>query len=248
MDIGYITDFGKVRTENQDRYLVLEKRESSGDTVLCVVADGMGGMGDGSLASELIVRRLQIWWQEELPELLAQQAVHGYVSQSLDVLIQESNREIRYQASLLGISTGTTLSLLFACRGQAIVKHVGDSRVYLERNGEWLQITKDHTWAQQQLDQGLDPRADANYERKKEALVNALGACESCSVDTLALQMSNSDRYLLCSDGFYRYIDPQQQLQARGRAQKILDEKAKEIRKTPAIDNFTAILAVNGKR
>lgn len=246
MDIGYITDYGNVRTENQDRLLVLEKREDFGEVTLCVVADGMGGTMDGSFASDLTVRRIQTWWQEELPEFLSQQAVHGYVSQSLDILIYECNQEILRKSVERRVSTGTTLSLLFACREQALLKHIGDSRIYLERNGEWTQITRDHTWEQQELDLGVDPKADADYMRKKGALTNALGARENCWVDTQVLQMAQGDRYLLCSDGFYWYIDPEQQMQERGRAQLLLEEKAEQIRRTPAVDNFTAVLAVNG--
>lgn len=245
MDIGYITDCGNVRAENQDRLLVLERRGDSEEITLCAVADGMGGTENGSLASALTVRRLHVWWQEELPGLLANQAIHAYASQSLELLIQECNREILRQAESFGISTGTTLSLMFAYKGQALVKHVGDSRIYLERNGQWIQITKDHTWEQQEIDRGVDPRTDAGYESKKGALVNALGACENCWVDTQVLQMAEGDRYLICSDGFYRYIDPQQQMQDCTRAQELLEEMAGKIRNTPAVDNFTAVLAIN---
>lgn len=246
MEIGYITDCGNVRTENQDRLLVLERRMPAGEATLCAVADGMGGTGDGSLASDLVVQRLRVWWQEELERVLEQKAVLMYVSRSLDLLIRDCNEEILRQSHRCCVSTGTTLSLLFAYGGQALVKHVGDSRIYLERSGQWTQLTKDHTWEQQELDRGVDPKADVSYQQKKGALTNALGACEECRVDTQVLQTVQGDRYLLCSDGFYRYIDPENQMKEGGSAQAVLEKKAGQIRATAAADNFTAVLAVNG--
>lgn len=113
MNIGCITDCGKVRRENQDRCLVLERSFGSEPAVLCVVADGMGGTGDGGLASDYVVRRLQRWWEQELPALLERQPVYAYVSRSLDELLTGCSREILRQSRQLQVSTGTTCSLFF---------------------------------------------------------------------------------------------------------------------------------------
>ncbi len=245
MKIGYITGYGNVRTENQDRFLALLRWKDGVMLSLCAVADGMGGTQDGGLASELTVNRLKSWWEEELPQLLTGDAVQGMVSQSLDLVIQECHRIVWSRACERGVSSGTTLSLLFFYGGQILVKHIGDSRIYYERNGQWAQLTQDHTWEQQELERGADPTMDPGYLRKKGALVNALGACESCRIDTRILQMAEGDRYLVCSDGFYRYLDPGSRMREDGDPQKLLEEKEREILLTPATDNYTAILAVN---
>lgn len=244
MNIGYITDCGKVRRENQDRYLVLERRFDGESMVLCVVADGMGGTGDGGLASDHVVRQLQRWWEQELPVLLGRQPLFAYVSRSLDELLAACSREILYQSRQRQVSTGTTCSLFFACGGQALIKHVGDSRIYLGRDGEWMQLTSDHTWEQQQLSAGRDPKEDADYARKRGALVNAMGVVDTCRVDTQVLQLAEGDAYLLCSDGFYRYLSLSDGMcNVRGSAQDCLERMADIIRTTPAADNFTAVLA-----
>lgn len=182
-----------------------------------------------------------------MPELLQQKAAHAYVSQSLDKLIVECNKEIDRQAKLNQISTGTTLSLLFAYKNQAVMKHIGDSRIYLERNAEWSQVTRDHTWEQQEISQGRDPKKDPAYNKKRGALVNALGAGITCYIDTQMMQMACGDRYLLCSDGFYHYVEPETDIKTVGEsAQQIMEHMAEKIRKTPATDNFTAVLIING--
>ncbi len=248
MNIGLITDCGKVRRENQDRCLALERTFGSESVVLCVVADGMGGTGDGGMASDYVVRRLQGWWEQELPGLLERQPMYAYLSQSLDELLDRCSREIFRHSRQVRISTGTTCSLLFACRGQALIKHVGDSRIYLKRDGEWLLLTRDHTWEQQELSEGRDPRADADYARKKGALVNAMGAVETCGIDTQMLQLAAGDCFLVCSDGFYRYLSLTEDMcQVGEEAQQVLEGMAEAIRTTPAADNFTAVLAINGE-
>lgn len=246
MDIGYITDIGNVRTENQDRLSVFMKKRMDGDVVMCAVADGMGGTGDGSIASETTVQHLQRWWGEEMPSLLAQQHVYAVASDALDELLRNCNEVINEYAGQRQISTGTTLSLLFAFRGQMVIKHVGDTRIYLARGHEWIQLTRDHTWEQQEYQRGNDPHEDKDYEKKKNALINALGAGQECTIDTQMMQMSPDDKYLICSDGFYRYFDLfGGMLLEDGRAQLMLEKAAGEIRHTRAVDNFTAVLLVN---
>jgi len=248
MDIGCITDIGNVRIENQDRFLVLLKTVPEGDALLCAVADGMGGTGSGSVASNIMISRLQDWCETQMPELLRDEQVYVWVSNDLDRLIEECNQIINEQARQMQISTGTTLSLLFAFQGRIIMKHIGDSRIYLNREEEWMQLTTDHTWEQLEWENGRDPHMDPDYAKKKNALINALGTGDGCVIDTQMLQMERQDQYLLCSDGFYRYLNPEEELpDCKEDAQAYLNKMAEIIRLTEARDNFTAVLVVNDK-
>lgn len=243
MNIGYVTDCGNVRMENQDRYLVV--KDDSIGAFLCVVADGMGGTQEGSLASDYIVNTLHTWWQMQMPELLRQDRVHLYISQSMDLLLEACNEEINRQAVIHQITTGTTVSLMFGYKNQAVIKHAGDSRIYLQRNGVWSQLTIDHTWEQQELLLGKNPKEDPHYEQKKNALTNALGAGEVCEISTIVLQMIPQDRYLICTDGFYKYIElgtylPQRNI--RIPLQQFMEQLAVKVKMSAALDNFTAIL------
>ncbi len=138
MEIGYITDIGKVRTENQDRCLILKRKVGTEDMLLCMVADGMGGTGNGGFASQTVTEQMQNWWNRKLPELLEKPEIHAYISQSLNQNILQWNHMIYQQSKRCFISTGTTLSLLFAYQNQAVLKQIGDSRIYLERDKEWI--------------------------------------------------------------------------------------------------------------
>lgn len=98
MDIGYITDRGNVRKENQDRFLALCRRESGNEIVLCAVADGMGGTEKGSLASDYVTEQLYAWWQTELPCILRQKEVFVSISAGLENLLLSSNEQINTKA------------------------------------------------------------------------------------------------------------------------------------------------------
>lgn len=246
MDIGYITDRGNVRKENQDRFLALCRRENGNEVVLCAVADGMGGTEKGSLASDYVTEQLHTWWQIELPCILRQKEVFADISVSLEKLLLSSNEQINMEARREKVSTGTTISLLCAYKGWMVVKHVGDSRIYMKRQGMWSQLTRDHTWDQCELEQGRDPEADQDYTRKRGKLINAMGVGTTCRIDTQMVQMMIGDRYLLCTDGIYRYVDPVYDMEGLEMHSDVsqfqLDQLAERIRRTAATDNFTAVL------
>lgn len=243
MDIGYITEIGNVRKENQDRFVVLQKEEKGRTATLCAVADGMGGTEKGSLASEYVTEQLYRWGQKEMAGLLKGQEVLGGLSAGLENLLLHCHEEINAEAGRKNISTGTTLSLLCAYEGWILVKHAGDSRIYMRRQGQWSQLTRDHTWEQFEITQGRSPQADSDYRRKRGKLVNAIGAGGGCWLDTQIVQTAQGDRYFLCTDGVYRYMDPLTELdgQDSGGAQALAEAVALRIRKTAAADNFTAV-------
>jgi protein phosphatase len=246
MDIGYITNIGKVRAENQDRFLILLKSIGGNDVVLCAVADGMGGTQSGSLASNTVMQSLHMWWENEMPILLSQELVYVRLSKSLDQVISQCNYGINELAKKRNISTGTTLTMIFVYMQQIIIKHVGDTRIYLNRNNEWILLTKDHTWEQQEYDKGVEPQKDPQYIMKKSALTNALGAGINCVIDTQILQRSKGDKYLLCSDGFYRYIDIESEPSTiPENAQDFLVKMENRIFQTDARDNYTAVLLMD---
>lgn len=245
MDIGYISNCGNVRNENQDRFLAVKKVIDDKEVILCMVADGMGGCNHGEFASSKISKKIAEWWNTELVGFLNEELVYSYISQSLDNLILKSNEDINLYAKTKNISTGTTLSLLVGYGNQAILKHIGDSRIYLKRNNEWLQLTQDHTWEQSEKDKGNNPFKDVDFKRKRGSLTNALGAGRKCKIDTQMMQMVKGDFYLICSDGFYRYANLTDIDFTYKKSQEILLEFSKEISKTRADDNFTAILINN---
>lgn len=246
MVMGYVTDRGKVRRENQDRFLALGGMEGQEERILCAVADGMGGTGDGSLASEYVTGRLSVWWEREAGFLMRQEDVFSALSASLSQLLSDCNDQINAESRREGISTGTTVSLLCVYDGWIVAKHAGDSRIYMRRQGMWQQLTRDHTWEQFELGRGRRPEDDADYKKKRGKLVNAMGVGSRCRIDTHIVQAAAGDRYLLCTDGFYRYVDPLYDLASLEELfpepQALLDRLSVQISRTAAADNFTAVL------
>jgi serine/threonine protein phosphatase PrpC len=214
---GALSHPGRVRANNEDHYLVTERRRTR--TVLLTnlpagtlrpaddsgyvmaVADGMGGAAFGELASTLVLRsgwdqaQSTIKWTwiitdreiEELKERL--EIIFGRMNQAL----QE-----RARADPACAGMGTTLTGAYTVGPEAFIGHVGDSRAYLCRAGRLTQLTRDHTLAQQCLDLGLPVPSRSWHHR----LTNCLGDTDrEVRVEFHHVRLADGDRLLLCTDG-----------------------------------------------
>lgn len=245
MKIGCITNQGNVRKDNQDSLLVRVGKYGKEDILLCMVADGMGGTQNGCLASEWLTKRANNWWNTELAELLEENDCLFQIANSLEKLIYDCSGEIIYLAAQQGVSTGSTVSMLFMLGKKCLVNHVGDSRIYLLRNDYCHQITQDHTWLQSQLDLGNNPYLDPDYARKKGAITNAVGVDDELFVDKMSMKAESKDVFLLCSDGFYNFGNVESelaQISRRENPQTVLEKWERQILTTKAKDNLSAIL------
>ncbi|MGB3680883.1 MAG: Stp1/IreP family PP2C-type Ser/Thr phosphatase, partial [Rubrobacteraceae bacterium] len=182
-----ITDPGKVRQNNEDSLLVGEGTDSS----LFAVADGVGGSEAGEVASGITVEALM----ELEPDV------------SFGTVIQAANQRILSAAQddekLAGMGT-TVVAVRFTGSQDdptAEVAHVGDSRVYLSRDGEMEPLTEDHSLVAELVRSGDLTRAQAAEHPQKNLITRALGADEDVEVDTMVLPVKAGDRFLLCSDG-----------------------------------------------
>lgn len=181
------TDAGKVRKNNEDALLLGTGR----DATLFAVADGIGGFEAGEVASGIAV--------EALKEVEPGGSVEG--------AIREANRRIlaasRSDEGLSGMGT-TVVAVRFGGSERepvAEVFHVGDSRAYLFRDGEFSPITEDHSLVAELVRSGNLTRAQANEHPQRNLITRALGADASVAVDSTAVAVRPGDRFLLCSDG-----------------------------------------------
>jgi protein phosphatase len=182
--VGAETDVGKVRTRNEDAYLV--------DPPLFVVADGMGGHRGGDVASRLTVETLQ----EAQPQRDPSGAALLDAVRSANRVVNErsaSDRDLR--------GMGTTVTALQTAGDSGRIAHVGDSRAYLLREGALQQLTQDHTLVQQMVDEGNLDADEAERHPARHIMTRALGVEEQVAVDQLTLDLHPGDRILLCSDG-----------------------------------------------
>lgn len=179
------TDQGHVRSNNEDCYY-------AGDRLL-VVADGMGGMAAGDLASRIAIDAMT---SLDVPIENEQQmdALH----QALEVANGRIADTVVADLSLQGM--GTTLTAVIFSGTQAAMAHVGDSRAYLMRDGRLNQLTKDDTYVQMLIDQGL-LRPDEAAGHPRRSVVTRVLQGEPVSPAYVIVQPEPGDRWLLCSDG-----------------------------------------------
>lgn len=238
-----ITDIGKIRKNNEDNFLLCKKKIGRNEILLAAVADGMGGLKHGEMASRCIVKNLDYWWQETI-ETMQKEPELSRINDMISFVIENSHIEIRREINRLHTTMGTTLSLLFLWKNEYVAKQIGDSRIYLLDKGEAYQITVDQTWCQEEVDAGRMTKEEMKTNGKRHILSNALGAEEDFYIKTITGTVRHKQRLLLCSDGYYSYLD-KKELQ-RGllskNLQNVLEKSRKRIRKGEAEDNLTAIL------
>lgn len=213
------TDVGRKRDHNEDNFLV-DKSLS-----LFIVADGMGGHAAGEIASALAVRTIHDAIKSETAILTdyltgASGAAKVTVNDVLNLIKFAIQRgcsriydEARVDPSKRGM--GTTLSLLLIIGTQGFIGHVGDSRIYLIRDGQASQLTEDHTVYNELIKRGKLTRDQIEKVAQKNAITRALGVYEQVEVDTLSFDLLPDDQVLLCSDGLHGYIESMGDLEAR---------------------------------
>lgn len=205
------TDVGRVRDHNEDNYLVDKK------LALFVVADGMGGHAAGEVASALAVRTVheEIRKQRELIEDFDSGARGASAVSARDVLnllefcVQRACARIHEEAAADSHKRGmgTTLSAMLFVGHKGFIAHVGDSRIYLARDGRVQQVTEDHTVFNELIKRGKLSREQIEKVAHKNAITRAVGVYERVEVDTLAIEVLPGDVFLLCSDGLHGYLD-----------------------------------------
>lgn len=227
------TDTGKVRARNEDAFLDLPERG------LWAVADGMGGHQNGALASRLIVEALAELPQEgDLEQRVAQ--VRG--------CLHELNRRLGQDLTLVGGQAdsvmGSTVVVFLAEENRAACIWAGDSRCYLWRSSRLYQLSRDHSLAQQLIEEQRLSVEEAARHPRAQALTRAVGASEALQLDIVELDILPGDALLLCSDGLYQSLSPDQLGAALnlGSAPLALRRLFDEALRGPARDNLSAVV------
>lgn len=190
-----LTDVGRRRESNEDDFLL-----EPGHGVYAV-ADGMGGHAAGEIASRLAIETLQEVLQRNDTPFKPTSADDA--AEWLREAVVEANRRIcdsiRLHEERRGM--GTTVVALVHAGEDAVVGHVGDSRMYLLRGGELLRMTSDHSWVNEQVKLGLMNDDTAQRHPMRNIVTRALGSRPDVLVDLTSLQIRPGDVFLLCSDG-----------------------------------------------
>jgi protein phosphatase len=185
-----LSDVGRVRKNNEDSGYASAR--------IIVLADGMGGMAAGELASSVTVqtvRRVDADLEADVLEILA-----GAVQQANDQL----SDIIAADPSLEGM--GTTLTAIMTDGERLALVHVGDSRAYRLRDGQLQQISRDHTFVQSLVDEGRITSAEARVHPHRSVLIRALDGRQEIEPDLSIIDAVPGDRLMICSDGVTDYL------------------------------------------
>jgi protein phosphatase len=210
-----LTDVGLRRSNNEDAYL------ADAPLGLYVVCDGVGGRLGGEVASSNAVRLIWEWIRQEsgVLRIAAATPTEGTLRRVGHVVrgaIQHANYMITEQGLQDPQHEGmsTTVSVFLVVGAHIVFGQVGDSRIYLSRDGVNQQITEDHTLIGFKLKHGLISPSDAETSRERHIITRAVGQHNYVEVDIATMPVQPGDRLLLCSDGLHDYLQSTDELNA----------------------------------
>jgi protein phosphatase len=203
-----ITDVGQKRDHNEDFIFINNERN------LYIVCDGMGGHAAGEVASKIAsetvnsfiestAKDADITWPFEFDEKMSLSA--NRLKTSIRLANQRVLYEIKEKAEYRGM--GTTIACTMIDNDAAYIAHVGDSRIYMLRNGKLRRLTRDHSWIDEQLHQGVITPEEARKHPLRNVITRALGSREEVMVDIKEDPIEDADIFLLCSDGLTGMVE-----------------------------------------
>ncbi len=187
---------GKVRQNNEDSYFVL-----TNDINLFIVADGMGGHLAGDTASKMAVSIiseyiLENYESSNLPEI---------ITKAIDLANEKIYSESQSVENYRGM--GTTVSLVLLDNEKIYYANIGDSRVYVLKDGEFTQMTQDDSFVNYLVKIGDISHEEAKIHPKKNVLTKAVGTYGKLEIEVNSLETEKGDYLLICSDGLSNMLD-----------------------------------------
>lgn len=229
------TDVGIVRSGNEDSYLMLADRG------LFIVADGMGGHAAGEVASEMAVHIVarEIGSLRGVPDAQASERISRSLVTANEAIFERTLAEPDKRGM------GTTVTALALLPGRYLIGQVGDSRAYLLRDGELLQITRDHSYVQEQVDAGLLTPEQARVHPYSNVITRCVGAGSDVVPDLYFGELRAGDVLLLASDGLTGMLEDEQLARILADPQgpqAWVDRMITEANRRGGLDNITTIV------
>ena len=235
------SDVGLVRSENQDfgTYTTeAEERSSSPGGRLLIVADGMGGHRGGATASRLAAETVKAQYLDsdtpDIPTALRESLTRANARIFSEA---QSNPDLR--------GMGTTTSVLAVKGGRGWLAHVGDSRIYMVRDGEIKQLTDDHSLVATMVREGLLTSQEAETHPRRNVLQRSMGVAEEVEIDVRGpIQLREGDTFVLCSDGLHGVVKEDEIKEVASMTlEAAADEYLRRALERGAPDNVTVIVA-----
>ncbi|MFH0844511.1 MAG: Stp1/IreP family PP2C-type Ser/Thr phosphatase [Pseudomonadota bacterium] len=211
-----ITDVGLKRKGNEDHF--------SAEDSLClyIVADGMGGHQAGEVASRMAVEMIYKSYEKWVTAAASADELFGspddslstrgnYVQSSIRLanrIVYETARDVEQYHGM-----GTTVGVLAIHQDRIVAANVGDSRIYMVREGHLERLSKDHTLVSEQVALGMMTPEEAESSPLRHVLTKNLGSYETVDPEIYEIEPSNNDRFILCSDGLTDLVSDEEILQ-----------------------------------
>jgi len=242
---GAHTDLGQ-RANNEDYYVVVdvEARKMMIDGLM-IIADGMGGRNYGEAASvaaaETVEQNLTVFLRED-------QKTQPNIEECLSNALKSANTKVQELASESPEheGMGTTCVTAVIQGDQLHVAHVGDSRAYLLKDHELIQITNDHSFVAEQVRAGTITKAGAKRSRLRNVITRAIGIEDELTPDYIQFDLTGVHAILLCTDGLTNVVDDSDiahVLAYAKTAQEVADKLVEMATTNDGNDNITAVVA-----
>ncbi|HEX2349386.1 MAG TPA: protein phosphatase 2C domain-containing protein [Ktedonobacterales bacterium] len=258
------TTVGLVRSANQDAYGVAffnihDDAAADAPVGVFLVADGMGGEAHGEIASRLVARAVTAemtrqftipttsWPSQTVydPEGSVTNAPRVTLAQALEAAVKEANRQTRQFGQRLNATTGSTVTALAISGARAAIAHLGDSRAYLLREGQLLQLTEDHSLLARMEAVKHPLLDDPSFMVPRSVLYRSVGQEDDVTPDLMEFVVAPGDRVLLCSDGLWDELTPEvigQALAAGASPRSCASELVALANASGGNDNSTAVV------
>lgn len=198
------TDIGISKGTNQDSILIKHALYGNNEILLAIVADGMGGLSKGELASATVVKRFSKWFEKDLPYELKNVDMN-VIAGKWSLMLKSLNLEIQEYGNKINESLGTTFTGIFFIGEEYLIVHIGDSRVY-KIDSYIEQLTTDQTFVEREVTRGNMTSEQAKKDKRRNLLLQCVGASKTVEPQIIHGK-TETGVYMLCSDGFRHEID-----------------------------------------
>ncbi len=191
------SDIGLRRSNNEDAYFI------GTELRLNVLADGMGGAAAGELASKIFIdTAVEVFSRANTRSAEKDlKLIHECYHLANSRILSHAKENPHH------LGMGCTAEILSFCNNEFTLGHVGDSRIYLHRNSVLVQLTRDHSYVQSQIEQGFMTPLEARSHPLRHVIMRAVGTTKDLTVDLIRGTVLPGDLFLVCSDGLTDMVD-----------------------------------------
>lgn len=244
MEVFSRSHVGKKRRNNEDSVSSLKLFDA---VYVFMVADGVGGEKKGEVASERAIYHVEEYFKGHKDDLISSlekeesiiDLIRSAISYSNNIVMELSSTEEFYMMA-------TTIVMAFVYHDDLLIANVGDSRCYLYRSNKLRQITKDHTFVQELVDNKIITPAEAKTHREKNHITRAIGLDKELEIDIYKLTLQEKDIIMLCSDGLNSMLEDEEIeeiIQDDKAVQCIVDDLIQKALDKGGSDNVTVLCA-----